>query len=312
MIGARRSGVLFGVGLATAIVFFAFAWIGLVNEPVPWRALLGSVDAVWLAGSLTLLLLAQGLRGMLGWVAGRFTSTPIGAVGSYVAWHSSQLVKYLPGGVWMFPARAGLYMRQGVAGPRAGQLVAQETILLLLTAAVLGGSYVQNVLTTRQIAVVGLVGLAVVLISAFMPLALLPGVGERIGRIREEISGSWVTLGALGAAALATWLLIGAAFAVFLRSFGIEEFSLWESIGIFCAAWAAGFVVVIAPGGLGAREAALVLLFGATLPSGTALAVAILARAWWMAAEGVHFLGAGLVGQSGTRMKRATGSGNGS
>jgi uncharacterized membrane protein YbhN (UPF0104 family) len=50
------------------------------------------------------------------------------------------------------------------------------------------------------------------------------------------------------------------------------------AIGSYALSWVAGFLVVIAPAGLGVREAALVLGLRSVLPASAALAVSVLSR----------------------------------
>jgi uncharacterized membrane protein YbhN (UPF0104 family) len=56
-------------------------------------------------------------------------------------------------------------------------------------------------------------------------------------------------------------------------------------VGAFAAAWVAGFVVLIAPAGAGAREAALLALL--PLAAGDALAVVVISRVLLTAADGL-------------------------
>jgi uncharacterized membrane protein YbhN (UPF0104 family) len=63
-----------------------------------------------------------------------------------------------------------------------------------------------------------------------------------------------------------------------------------QAAGIFALSWCAGFVVVIAPAGLGVREYTLALLLGSFIPSGEAIAISFLARLWWTAAEVLYIL----------------------
>ena len=51
-----------------------------------------------------------------------------------------------------------------------------------------------------------------------------------------------------------------------------------DAVGFFAAAWAAGFVVLIAPAGAGAREVALAGLLGSAVPDSTALAATLASR----------------------------------
>jgi glycosyltransferase 2 family protein len=53
---------------------------------------------------------------------------------------------------------------------------------------------------------------------------------------------------------------------------------LAHATGAFAAAWCAGFLLVVAPAGAGAREAALILLLGGVLTGPQATVVAVVSR----------------------------------
>ena len=77
-------------------------------------------------------------------------------------------------------------------------------------------------------------------------------------------------IGAFGAVALAA-ALIGAA--VLPAGTNLAHFS-----ALFLLAWLAGFVVPVAPGGIGVREAALLALAGASLPAAGLMAATLALR----------------------------------
>ena len=56
-------------------------------------------------------------------------------------------------------------------------------------------------------------------------------------------------------------------------------------VSAFVASWAAGFISVITPGGIGVREGVFVILLSSFLTVHEAALVAILARALWTIAE---------------------------
>lgn len=88
------------------------------------------------------------------------------------------------------------------------------------------------------------------------------------------------------------YLLMGGCFYLLAsRLFGLESADFWFLTGIFAVAWIAGFVMPGAPGGLGVREAILVLALGPLYGEGTAVALTIVLRALTVAGDGLGFLG---------------------
>jgi glycosyltransferase 2 family protein len=71
----------------------------------------------------------------------------------------------------------------------------------------------------------------------------------------------------------------------------------------YAAAYAAGFLSLLTPAGLGVREGVLVVALAPVLPAGPALVVALLSRLWMMLAE---LAGAG-VAQLAARRTRVRG-----
>jgi len=78
---------------------------------------------------------------------------------------------------------------------------------------------------------------------------------------------------------VANWLFFGL-FAWFILH-GLNGASMGSVvfvIGAFALSWAIGFVIIIAPGGIGPRELALVVLLGALASPSEALALAVITR----------------------------------
>jgi hypothetical protein len=85
-------------------------------------------------------------------------------------------------------------------------------------------------------------------------------------------------------AALAALGLVGLAAAFLLLSDGIST-SPAGLVGAFALAWIAGFLAIPFPGGLGVREAVVVLLIAGSAVAGVVLAAALLQRATQVVAE---------------------------
>lgn len=171
----------------------------------------------------------------------------------------AQLSKYIPGAVWQYAGRAALAQSHGIpVGPVALSLPIEIGASLCAAAA-----------------------LAPLLLGPWgipATLALLFGIrfgAKRIsttgGRARTALAvgGGVVPLFAL------IWLMIGLGFWLTARALvGVPAGDVFVYVGAFAAAWAVGLLAIYAPGGLGVREALLVVLLHARLSSADALVVA--------------------------------------
>jgi len=72
--------------------------------------------------------------------------------------------------------------------------------------------------------------------------------------------------------------------------FGVTEGSVFELTCLFAVAWLAGYVVPGAPGGLGVREAMMVLLLSPILGAGTAVGLGVTLRVTTTVGDAVAFL----------------------
>ena len=83
-------------------------------------------------------------------------------------------------------------------------------------------------------------------------------------------SASWSTAG---------WLMFGVMMWVLLLDLGASGSDLLvRSIGAYAGSWAIGFLLAIAPAGVGPREVALVVLLGPSVGEPTALVAAVVSR----------------------------------
>ncbi|MCZ7582468.1 MAG: hypothetical protein M5R36_03540 [Deltaproteobacteria bacterium] len=94
----------------------------------------------------------------------------------------------------------------------------------------------------------------------------------------------------IGSAALlaAGWLAHAFAAIATVRAVGVTPTAgLAPHASLFRAGLVGRFSLVLTPGGLGVREGVLAVVLAPMYPSGIAIAVALVARLAWMAAEGV-------------------------
>ncbi len=233
-----------------------------------------------LAGAMLLLVIYMLLHGMLWtWMVRRLSlALPYGmGVRIYL---SSQLAKYIPGGIWSFAS----------VGLSGAQLGLPGTLLLLIylvsTLLVLGVSALFAVPTLLVLfaaapgvnVLVGVVLLAGVLLLPPSLRWLIRAVVRwrklDAGIAAERLTGYRVMLRLLLVFAAIHLLAFGAFFLYFTS---LVDVTLDQ--GIYAAmawsgSWFTGLVILIVPSGMGVREATLVLLLAPIVPAPVAIALA--------------------------------------
>jgi hypothetical protein len=278
------------VGFLALALFWQHLW-GMQRDIA---SLLSTLDRTYLLLSLLVYFAGQWLFSLIPFVSHKVLGYPITMREAYESWFTSQLAKYLPGGLWIVPARTVIYTRRGIALIVASTMVTWEILAVLAAGLVIGLFYFTS--TT------GLwTGLAVLI--AILLLSQLEWPWKRLARLEIppaqrmlmflEQAGSrrFGVIIVLTLTGSAIWLCIGTGFHLLLLALGKGSVPSWFSaVQIYAGAWAVGFLIFIAPAGLGAREATLTVLLTPLWDAPTAFAVAVLARIWWTVAESVHIL----------------------
>lgn len=206
------------------------------------------------------------------------------------AWFLANLSRYIPGVVWQFISLAQLGPSVGLAPASMITTLLGHVGFSLLSGAVVGAWLLPGELAGELAPV--LVGL-----RWASPLALVlvhPAVIHRVSRVAARATrraspswqGSWTDGLALLALSTLSWFLYGLAFHLFLDSFVPLAWSALPAVtAINALAFIVGYVVVIAPGGLGFKEGAIALLLAGLVPPAVAASLAIASRLWTIAAE---------------------------
>jgi uncharacterized membrane protein YbhN (UPF0104 family) len=198
-----------------------------------------------------------------------------------IAWSA----RYIPGKLGLVAAKVLL-----VPGARASAVWAAGweqalflvagAVLIAACAAVAAGSAVGVLLP-------GAAPLAVIVLAAML-LIVAAACAPQLDRVVVRLSGGAAGTLHPGVGELAAWLLafaaahvlVGLGFVALLAALGHgTAFSPVEAVGILTAAHLGGIVAVVAPAGLGVREALLAGLLAPTLGVEAALAVALVTRA---------------------------------
>ncbi|WP_345016950.1 lysylphosphatidylglycerol synthase transmembrane domain-containing protein [Actinomadura keratinilytica] len=262
-----------------ALGFCAYSLVARWDETVQafqqmsWAALAGAF-AAGLAGLFAWMVAWRALLGGLGSPLPLRAAFRINAV--------SQLGKYVPGKVWAIVTQ--VEMGRAYQVPRLRNF---SSVLLAVATTCACGLAVASVTLplTSQAArerYWWLFLLAPVLLGALHPRIVTWCLDTALRLVRrpplEHPVGLGVTLRAIAWTMLA-WALFGVHTWLLCAAVGGEGAGLpFAATGAYALAFVAGFLVFIAPGGIGAREAALVLALSSWLPAGAPIAVAIASR----------------------------------
>lgn len=244
-------GLLGGAFLLLAVVD-TLARVEGLPFPSAWRFLA--------AFGLALVALGCGARNWMV-VCGPSTHTLV------TGFFAAQLGKYMPGGVWQIAGQVGFAKSAGVDWARA--YVAFPVHVLTQIASGALAAVLFALTATTPVRWLGFAGLPVLLVlhRAWMVRAVrllqrLRGAGddrELVASQREIIVATGWSFGTMLAAGSGFWLLVPA--------FDMPALAV---IGGWGVAWTIGFVAVIFPAGIGAREGILLAVLsvgsGATAP----------------------------------------------
>lgn len=197
---------------------------------------------------------------------------------SWWAYSSSDLAKYLPGGIWGISSRLLLYRNQGISLPHASRIFLHESLIIVMVALAVGGGLVGSLLWQGD--------------PFWLPLFyfLLAFVGLLSMRLLLHPL-PWRAVIVCATEQVLAWLLFGISFAVLIGSRGdwLERGRL--AAGFFDLAFASGFVAFFAPSGIGVREAVLGYASGPLgMTAADVVKLALVHRLVWAVADIALFL----------------------
>lgn len=239
--------------------------------------------SVWSLLAATLLAMAGIWFSFLSWralLADFGSAVPL--TGAMRIFFVGQLGKYVPGKVWPILAQMRLGRAHRVPGRTSAAAAAIVTLITLgagllvtaITLPVLGANALSRYWWT-------LLALPLALLVLWPPV--LNGLLARLMRLarREPMPQPLTGAGVARAVgwALVMWLCYGVHLWILLgASQPLTPGLLVRSVGAFAGSWAIGFLLLLAPAGLGPREVALVVMLGGAVAQPVALVAALISR----------------------------------
>jgi hypothetical protein len=224
----------------------------------------------WVLASGTLYLVGLSLAGVYWHRVLRVLGQDARFGESVRAYFVAHLGKYVPGKAMVIIIRAGMIRSHRVDTAVAAASVFFETLTMMavgafLAAAVLAvGFRAQALMLAAAVGMMILAGLPTVP-PIFKRLARLAGVGRSDPGVSEKMDNLGYRTLLMGWALMAlTWVLLGLSYWATLQAMGIPGLDPIGQLPRYTAcvalATVAGFLLVVAPGGIGVREAALAAL----------------------------------------------------
>ncbi len=214
----------------------------------------------------------------------------------------SQIGKYLPGNVGHFAGRAVLAKQVGIPlGVSASTILIETAWTLAIGAGFSLAALVWYVDTATAGALppIGTFELALLTLALlFLPWLGISLVNRFAPRLSARVGGGkpvtpprfWTAVCVSASMALSFFML---GFMVKLHAselFGVTDASWVTLTVLFAAAWLVGYVVPGAPGGLGVREAMMVIMLTPALGPGPAVGLGVTLRLATLAGDGLAFL----------------------
>ena len=258
----------------------------------------GNIKVGWSVGSIpilfvTFMLFAYGWSLVLRSMTDQFSLLKIIQI-----WAKAQLGKYIPGLGIHFVARLELSASEGITRRTAFLSTIIEISLLLVTAGIVTLVALTNVTGSKSVATfidnisADYGGLYIAAITIGFLVAILfinpmpvRWLGDKIGGVdTTRFTYKWLIW--LIIFNIIRWIIMGVGFFMLAKSiYPIGYAEMPFVMGAFTLSWAVGLLVVFAPGGIGVREAMLVVLMEQVMPTGAAVALAALGRVWWILGE---------------------------
>ena len=250
-----------------------------------------AIVAAVLLHAVYLALSAEVWRRMVRMVAGR----KVAYADAYMQMAAVAVGKYVPGKVWGFVARVAQLRRDNIPAHQsvAGSVVEQILVIAGAGIVIIGAALVAFAEYRVYVIAFGVLLVAALVLASRNVPALL----RRFGRSREgdrpiqyaRYSAPRLLLFSLAYAVL--WFISGAILAIiYFATFGAAVTA--EAVAAIVIAntvgFIAGFLAVFAPGGLGVREAATVIVLTPLLPVREVIVAAIALRALIVLFDGVN------------------------
>ncbi len=197
---------------------------------------------------------------------------------------SSQIAKYVPGGIWFALGRVYLGKNRNLKEENVALSVVVETgltflvgiLLFLLSVSFVSQKIFANFLYVIPIFFLFLIVLYPPILNRVINFAL-----QILKKPNIKITVSYSQILKLSIYFFGLWIaqIIGFYFLI-NAIYPMPISKIFTLSAAYTLSWMTGFVVIFAPGGLGVREGMMTLLLSSILPTPLAIAISFISRIW--------------------------------
>lgn len=210
-------------------------------------------------------------------------------------WFLSNLSRYIPGKIWQFVGVMELSRAVGISALKSVTSLAVYMGFVLLAGWIVGVYLIPGDALGGAAHLLPVLRIATPLLLLLLHPTVLNTVVGWVARLTKRPllrwDGSWAEGGILVGLNVLQWLGLGAAFTLFVDSLTALGPAHYPTLtAVFALSFLGGYVVLLAPAGLGAKEGVLTLLLASMLPLPVAAAIAVAARVWMILSELVPVL----------------------
>lgn len=252
----------------------------------PWTLRPGWFVASMLALQLAFLVMARSWRSVLRAIGVRWQF-----MRAFWIFYLSNLGRYIPGNVWQMGAAAVMGRSLGVSG---SDIVASMIVHLLyflplgITMALASGAFPPP-FEGVTFQVLAWLGALVCVAAALWPHMILRAVPRLAALLKLDPNRWKMDVSrrlAIAGQTVAAWIFLSSGFAFMV--FAVAPVDLRWGLDLartYIVAHTVGYLVLVAPAGLGVREGVMVVLLTPIVGAGPAAGMALLARLWFTVAE---------------------------
>jgi glycosyltransferase 2 family protein len=267
------------------VLWFAYRalrgnWGDMLRQPLPSRIGWGWVASSTAAFALAYLVLIQTWRRIVArW------DRDLSFVDAARIWLVSGLGRYVPGKLWAIAAMGAMAQRAGVS-----PVAATGSSVLNVVVNIAAGFVVVMATGWRLLALpyagAPVVAVTIVVLAVILLMAV-PWLTPQLLQLAQRVTGRSTVVGtpprgAIGYAVVGNligWILYGLAFQLLARAlFGSAPGGLAAYVAVYALSYLVGYLALLAPAGVGVREASMVALMPAaglaSAPQALVLAVA--------------------------------------
>ncbi len=269
----------------TAVLLFLAIY--LYRHWSAYLAVLIRIPPVFLLVSALSLFIAKGFLALNMKFGAEYAGVSLKYLRVFYIYTITQIAKYIPGSIWHVVGRIGFYKEAGLSNKAIRESMIIEHLYILGSAFILGS----GILFIFNYAVI------IEIISKLKLLLLVPVILAAITAVIGVIFRKYITPIVsliiknpvlnikMTVLEIFIWTFLGLYFAALVFPFAPRIDYLVYYCGLFAISYFAGFIIPIAPAGIGVREAIMVIGLSPVVSVDVAITVSTLSRAVFVLVE---------------------------